>query len=386
MENDAKISDENLIKYFSKEILGVIARLFSIGSFKEIFIKYFYINKENENQINQNDNKSNDDKPNIQNDKTNNKNNEKENDEVENELNYELIQKVCEDKLSHQILFTILFFCILKDDEIANLKTIETLIKINECQIEESIFPFNFLIIKYHIKTKNFQQAINIINTLIKSYEDYNMNIEEKKLDLKNIITIETFGQKFIYFDNLFNYLFNMNNIEAKIKKLYFELKTCYYQIKCFSAGFEIILNLYQKYPEDILIQFELAKDSIICSKPDIYEKILEKMKKNKEEAKDNHIKDIYNNFILYLEGLSKIAYNKYDEAKNKFDEILENEENKNNVIIQNNSALLNIYQKNLKEGYDKLVNIYQDKSNENKSEYIRDTIKVIQEKFNIKK
>ena len=118
------------------------------------------------------------------------------------------------------------------------------------------IFPLNFLKIKFYIKLTKILKAIDIINLLIKKYEDYNMNIEEKKLDLKNICTIETFHQKFIYFDNLFNYLFNMNNLEAKIKKLYFELKSCFYQINCFSQGFYTILNLYQKFPEYILIQF----------------------------------------------------------------------------------------------------------------------------------
>jgi hypothetical protein len=249
------------------------------------------------------------------------------------------------------------------------------------------IFPLNFLIIKFYIKSNNIQKAIDNINKLITKYEEYNMNIAEKKLDIKNILTIETFHQKFIYFDNLFNYLFNMNNLEAKIKKLYFELKSCFYQINCFSQGFYTILNLYQKFPEDILIQFELAKDSVINSKPDVFKNILEKMKKNKEEEKDEYIKGIYNNYILYSEALSKIAYNKYAEAKDKFEEILELRKNEkdNNVILKNNIALMNIYKTNLEEGYNELNNIYQDKTNENKNEYIKATINNIRDKFNIK-
>ena len=41
--------------------------------------------------------------------------------------------------------------------------------------------------------------------------------------DNNNIIYIETFKQDFIYFNNLFNYLFALNNIDSKIKKLYYQ-------------------------------------------------------------------------------------------------------------------------------------------------------------------
>ena len=353
MEEIKIISDENLIKFFPKENLEDMALLFSNGSFQELINKYFYINS------NQNNNKK--------------------------EFKYELFEILLEDELSQQIILTLVLFCLLKIKE--EPKEIQTLLEKYNYPIDDMIFPLNFLKIKFYLKSNNIQQAIDNINKLITKYEEYNMNIAEKKLDIKNILTIETFHQKFIYFDNLFNYLFNMNNLEAKIKKLYFELKSCFYQINCFSQGFYTILNLYQKFPEDILIQFELAKDSVINSKPDVFNNILEKMKKNKEEEKDDYIKGIYTNYILYSEALNKIAYNKYAEAKNKFEEILELRKNEgdNNIILKNNIALMDIYKTNLEEGYNELNNIYQDKTNENKNEYIKDTINNIRDKFNIK-
>jgi len=353
MEEIKIISDENLIKFFPKENLEDMALLFSNGSFQELINKYFYINS------NQNNNKK--------------------------EFKYELFEILLEDELSQQIILTLVLFCLLKIKE--EPKEIQTLLEKYNYPIDDMIFPLNFLKIKFYLKSNNIQQAIDNINKLITKYEEYNMNIAEKKLDTKNILTIETFQQKFIYFDNLFNYLFNMNNLEAKIKKLYFELKSCFYQINCFSQGFYTILNLYQKFPEDILIQFELAKDSVINSKPDVFNNILEKMKKNKEEEKDDYIKGIYTNYILYSEALNKIAYNKYAEAKNKFEEILELRKNEkdNNIILKNNIALMDIYKTNLEEGYNELNNIYQDKTNENKNEYIKDTINNIRDKFNIK-
>ena len=353
MEEIKIISDENLIKFFPKENLEDMALLFSNGSFQELINKYFYINS------NQNNNKK--------------------------EFKYELFEILLEDELSQQIILTLVLFCLLKIKE--EPKKIQTLLEKYNYPIDDMIFPLNFLKIKFYLKSNNIQQAIDNINKLISKYEEYNMNIAEKKLDTKNILTIETFQQKFIYFDNLFNYLFNMNNLEAKIKKLYFELKSCFYQINCFSQGFYTILNLYQKFPDDILIQFELAKDSVINSKPDVFYNVLEKMKKNKEEEKDDYIKGIYTNYILYSEALNKIANNNYSEAKNKFEEILELRKNEgdNNIILKNNIALMDIYKTNLEEGYNELNNIYQDKTNENKNEYIKDTINNIRDKFNIK-
>ena len=380
MEENKTISDENLLKFFSKENLEDMTTLFCNGRFQDLLTKYFYINNSNEAQNNQNlNNTPKEEEINNQLSSlivTNNDNNKLE-------LNYQIFEKLLEDELNQQIVLTIVLYCLLKNKKM--IKEVHDLLEKYKYPIEDMIFPLNFLIIKYYIKIQNFLQAINNINTLISKYEEYKMNIEEKKLDLNNIYTIETFHQKFTYFDNLFNYLFNMNNIDAKIKKLYFELKSCFYQKKCFSQAYKIILDLYQKYPEDFLIQFELAKDSIICSKPDVYETILEKMKKNKEEEKDEYLRGVYNNYILYAEALSQIAYNKFTEAKTKFEQIVKIREKENNVILQNNIALLSIYENNLKEGYDKLVSLFKDKANDNKNEKIRENIKIMQEKFNIK-
>ena len=380
MEENKTISDENLLKFFSKENLEDMTTLFCNGRFQDLLTKYFYINNSNEAQNNQNlNNTPKEEEINNQLSSlivTNNDNNKLE-------LNYQIFEKLLEDELNQQIVFTIVLYCLLKNKKM--IKEVHDLLEKYKYPIEDMIFPLNFLIIKYYIKIQNFLQAINNINTLISKYEEYKMNIEEKKLDLNNIYTIETFHQKFTYFDNLFNYLFNMNNIDAKIKKLYFELKSCFYQKKCFSQAYKIILDLYQKYPEDFLIQFELAKDSIICSKPDVYETILETMKKSKEEEKDEYLRGVYNNYILYAEALSQIAYNKFTEAKTKFEQIVKIREKENNVILQNNIALLSIYENNLKEGYDKLVSLFKDKASDNKNEKIRENIKIIQEKFNIK-
>ena len=300
-----------------------------------------------------------------------------------NEFNYNLFEKLNEDELCQQILLTIALFCLLKKKNFTESEEALTLINKYNYPHYDMIFPLILLKAKYFIKTKNVPKAIDILNDAIYLYEDYKLHLDEKKNDLKNIYTIETFHQKFIYFDNLFNYLFCMNRLDVKIKKLYFELKSCLTSLKFYSQAYKTILELYEKYPDDILIQFELARDSVLLSKPDKYQEILDVMEKNRDNQKDENTIKIYNNFIMYAGALSQLAQCKYDESKEFFNEILKNDEN--NILIKNNIAILDIYNNKPKECYEKLMNIYNYKKNESANEYIKSTIKTIQEKFNIK-
>ena len=106
-------------------------------------------------------------------------------------------------------------------------------------------------------------------------------------------------------------------------------------------------------------------------------------MKKKREEEKDENLRGVYNNYILYAEALNLMACNKYTDAKKKLEEIIEIKKGENNVILNNNIAVLDLYKFNLKDSYDKLVNI---NSDENKNERIENTIKIISDKFYINK
>ena len=416
------ISDEKLTKYFSKENLEEMALLFSNGNFSELINKFFYISPRSESvgssqiserstltpsapeQTTQNANTTSNNNQ-INNNNTNNNNNPFQTPNVmigniqnypivtpsplnsisqpNNEFNYNLFEKLNEDELCQQILLTIALFCLLKKKNFTESEEALTLINKYNYPHYDMIFPLILLKAKYFIKTKNVPKAIDILNDAIYLYEDYKLHLDEKKNDLKNIYTIETFHQKFKYFDNLFNYLFCMNRLDVKIKKLYFELKSCLTSLKFYSQAYKTILELYEKYPDDILIQFELARDSVLLSKPDKYQEIIEVMEKNRDNQKDENTRNIYNNYIMYAGALSEMAQCKYDESKNFFNEILKNDEN--NILIKNNIAILDIYNNKPKECYDKLMSIYHDKKNESVNEYIKNTIKTIQEKFNIK-
>ena len=64
-------------------------------------------------------------------------------------------------------------------------------------------------------------------------------------------------------------------------------------------------------------------------------------------------------------------------------EEILKNDEN--NILIKNNIAILKVYKNNPKECNEKLMSMCRDKKNESGNEYIKNTIKTIQDKFHLK-
>ena len=70
----------------------------------------------------------------------------------------------------------------------------------------------------------------------------------------------------------------------------------------------------------------ELTEEEIAQTKEDTLkqlietQKILEKMKKKQDEEKDEYLKGVYHNYILYGEALYQIACNKYIDAKKRRD------------------------------------------------------------------
>ena len=294
-------------------------------------------------------------------------------------LNLDLFEKIKADKLSLQILSTILIFCLLKENKIEETKIVFEKYIFN---LDNVIFPIVMLKAKYFIKNKNTPKAIDIFSESIRNYTNYASNLEENKNDINNIITLETYHQNFMYYKNIFNYLFALNDLDTKIKKLYFELKFCLHSLKFFSQSYQIILELYQKYPDDIQIIFELGKDSVTFSKLDKYQEMVEILKKKKETEKEEKKKTVINNYILYLQAIYQVAQGQIENSQNTFGQILKNEPN--NPLIKNNIAVLNVYKNNPKECYNNLTALY--KENNSHNETIKNTINFIADKFNFPK
>ena len=294
-------------------------------------------------------------------------------------LNLDLFEKIKENKLSLQIISTILIFCLLKENKIEETKIVLEKYIFN---LDNVIFPIVMLKAKYFIKNKNTPKAIDIFSESIRNYTNYASNLEENKNDINDIITLETYHQNFIYYKNIFNYLFALNDLDTKIKKLYFELKFCLHSLKFYSQSYQIILELYQKYPDDIQIIFELGKDSVTFSKLDKYQEMVEILKKKKETEKEEKKKTVINNYILYLQAIYQVAQGQIENSQNTFGQILKNEPN--NPLIKNNIAVLNVYKNNPKECYNNLTALY--KENNSHNETIKNTINFIADKFNFPK
>ena len=374
------LSDEKLMKYIEEEKIKNILNLFSSGNFSGVINKYF-MSEEKSSQTSTPESNSNPKTPtpNIMFSNMSTNNNAQKQPQPKLVLNLELLEKCNEDKLTQQILLTIITFCLLKSNKTEEAKTI---FEKYVFTLDKIIFPLILLKAKYFIKIKNTPKAIDIYSESINVYNDY-LSSEENKNDASNIITIETYHQNFKYFKNIFNFLFALNNIDSKIKKLYLELKFCLNSLKFYSQAYQLILELYQKYPNDIQIMFELAKDSITFSKIDKYQEMIEAMKKRRENENDGKKKLIFNNFILYAQALYQVAQGKIDLSQNTFSEILKTDPN--NPLILNNAALLNIYKNNPKECYNNLVQLYT-KGNDSSNETIKNTINFIAEKFNFPK
>ena len=374
------LSDEKLVKFIEEEKIKNILNLFSSGNFTGLINKYF-MSEEKSSQTPTPESNTNPKTPtpNIMFSNMNANNNAPKKPQPKLVLNLELLEKINEDKLTQQILLTIIIFCLLKANKMEEAKTI---FEKYVFTLDKIIFPLILLKAKYFIKIKNTPKAIDIYSESINVYNDY-LSSEENKNDTNNIITIETYHQNFKYFKNVFNYLFALNNIDSKIKKLYLELKFCLNSLKFYSQAYQLILELYQKYPNDIQIMFELAKDSITFSKIDKYQEMIEAMKKRRDNESDGKKKLIFNNFILYAQALYQVAQGKMDLSQNTFSEILKTDPG--NPLILNNSALLNIYKNNPKECYNNLVQLYT-KGNDSSNETIKNTINFIAEKFNFPK
>ena len=293
---------------------------------------------------------------------------------VEKELDFVLIDKFEDDKLTQQLLLTIVIYCLMRIKSEVELRNIFDKYNIS---ITNSIFPLILLKAKFYFKINNISQCLDIYSQSINKYNDFKSN---NKNENNNIIYIETYNQNFFYFNNIFNYLFAMDNIDSKIKKLYYEQKFCLYQLGFYSEGFKLLIELYNKYPTDVQIQFELGKDSIYLSKYDIFKEMLEILQKSVNEEQNMNKRTIFINYYIYLQGLSFLAQDKIENTRKCFTEILKNDST--NIIAINNNALLSIYENKSKESYNMLNLVENPNQMDSYNECIHENINILKEKY----
>lgn len=291
------------------------------------------------------------------------------------DFDYTLLEKFENDQLTLQILLTILIYCLMKIKEDSEIKSL--LIKYN-IPNNRTIFPLILLKAKFYFKINVIAQSLNIYSEAINNYNNFKSNYNN--IDKNDIIYIETYKQDFGYFNNLFNYLFALNDIDSKIKKLYYEQKFCLYYLNFYSQGFKLLIELYNKYPNDIQIKFELAKDSVFQSKYDIFNNIFDLLKKEMNEENDENKKMVYANYLYYLQGLSYLSQEKLEDTSNIFTELLKNDSG--NVVLINNNALLNVYKNKAKESLTFMNLIQSPEQMDSYNEVIKENINLLKTKF----
>jgi hypothetical protein len=123
------------------------------------------------------------------------------------------------------------------------------------------------------------------------------------------IIQLEEKSQ-FFYFEKFFQNFFAIKDIDSKIKKCHFELKNCFSRIGLINEAVAIIEKCYKKYPDDIVVAFEMLKQSIIvnfsikkCSNFVKAEEIFSGFKKLYIDTTDNEtLKSRYENYMNFSE------------------------------------------------------------------------------------
>ena len=136
------LSDENLLKFMEEDKLKDITTLFSNGKFLELISKYIMSEEKSTQsntptQVNEQNAAPKVPTPNIMFSNINTvNNNHPQKPQPKLILNLDLIDKCNEDKLSQQILLTIIIFCLLKVNKTDIAKII----------IEKYIFPLDKMI------------------------------------------------------------------------------------------------------------------------------------------------------------------------------------------------------------------------------------------------
>lgn len=327
----AKLDDSNLLNFIKEEELNKIALCFSKGEFSTIVKEY---------------------------------------------LNDNIISKMSTDSLTQQLAISILLFCQLKSKLLNDAKI--TLLTISN-QKNALIFPLLFLKAKAYIYNGEYKLAIELFSEMKYRYDSFKSNSS----DNNDIIYIETNESKFKYFSNLFIYLFGINNIDTKIKKIYFELSHTLASISLSNESFALIEEMHKRYPNDIVVLFTYAKLSLMLSYKLKYETVINEMKELSKSTEEPKKKSIIDNYITFASTFESIGKNDYEKAKNTL--ISMRNQSPNNPLIENNISVINVLTNKVDEGYNGLLKIV-DKNNMNSSnDAIVSNVHTVSDYFNKK-
>lgn len=293
-------------------------------------------------------------------------------------INKTIIDQFSSDLYSQQILISILAFCLIKQKD---TDLVISLFNQYNFDNQNAIFPYLFLKAKMNLllekdKTKG-KYKYSISDTLILFNE---LKIRYENVNDNEIALIEL-NSHFEYVSNFFNYLYGINNTDLKLKKVIFELKNCLTNLGFNEESYDLIKNLYVKYPDDLVVQFEMARDSILLGNSIMFNKVVDQMKVNQKKVADegkNDLNEAYDIHIKYAEMLKILSKNEYEATKKCLSDIIKIETG--NLVILNNICVMNIYENQISSFIEKISLIAVDSNNptiKNNMEIISNYIKI---------
>lgn len=287
-----------------------------------------------------------------------------------------LISKFSNDPFSQQLLLSILVFALLKQKNTKEAKKVYISFPFEKTKY---IFPLIFLKAKMYIENKDYKNAVETLCLMKGRYESYNKD----DTNADSVITLETYNSKFTYFGNIFRFLFAIDNLDSKIKKIIFELKNFFSSLSFINESYDLISALYNKYPNDIIVIYEYAKDSLTLTFKSNYENAIAKLKSIKESSSNEKEKKKIKNYLEFLDLLEHISKAEYEKARTMASEM--KAKAPNNPIMVNNEAVLNIMCNKVEEGYNGLLNLAGRAKMDFANGVVKENMNILGEFFNIK-
>jgi len=221
-----------------------------------------------------------------------------------------------------QIIMSIHLFCLIKTKKYESAKNLLNTSKVSN----KKLFPLEYLSIKLICSNAtDLFKGIKEYNILLNKYD----HIEDRE-DWESKID-------FFYFNFFFEKLFTIKDRPSKIKKCYFEIRTCFTKLNLISEANKIILLLLERYPNDMFILLEAYKQSIssgsLKDAKNIYVKIIER---------NNLLENKFDIYVLFCDFISCISQCEYEKSLSLLIQIIQN--HSGSPLIINNISLINFY------------------------------------------
>lgn len=106
---------------------------------------------------------------------------------------------------------------------------------------------------------------------------------------------------EFSIFNDFFNNMFEMGNINNQRKKIFFEIKNCFLKMNLPYEAWKIIEKVYCLYPDDLIVIYEFLKQSIYIGDFSTVEEVYLRLKNLFFNCNEEN-KVIFENYLNFAE------------------------------------------------------------------------------------